>query len=373
MNKLNVNCPIGKTGYGITSLNIVKELDKINNLQVSLFPIGNSMELNADNEKEAISRLVKNSENFDSKSPCLKIWHQFDLANRIGSGKYFSFPFFEVDKLIPKEKTHLNSCDGIFVASQWAKEVLLRNDINKPIFVSPLAVDLSIFSMPPKIRIANENYTFFHIGKWEYRKSHDFLIKCFDQAFDVNDKVELWLLPHNPFLSKQEENNWINLVSNSKLKSKIKIFDRLPTQYHLAEFIFQADCGLFLSRAEGWNNEILESMALNKPIIATFYSAHTEYCNEDNAYLVHVDEDEIANDGKWFHGIGSWAKLGHNELDQTINYMRYVYNNNITHNKKGLETAQKYTWTNTVSIIENTIFNNKGKNYANARKKKRRK
>ena len=371
MNKLNINCPIGKTGYGITSLNIVKNLSLCKDLQVSLFPIGNNMELNSDNEKTIIQDLLTNANNFDYKSPCLKIWHQFDLANRIGSGQYFSFPFFEVDTLKPKEKIHLNSCDGIFVASKWAKNILLQNGIHKPVYVSPLAVDLSVFGLPPKIKISNENYIFFHVGKWEHRKAHDFLLKCFNSAFEENDKVELWLLPHNPFLTKEEENQWVNLANNTKLRAKIKIFDRLPTQHHLAEFIFQADCGLFLSRAEGWNNEIIESMALNKPIIATYYSAHTEYCNDNNCYLVHIEETEIANDNKWFHGEGSWAKLADNELDQTVNYMRYVYNNNITTNKPGIETAKEYNWTNTANIIYNNIFERP--NDAAAQKKRRRK
>ena len=245
MKKINLNCPVGKTGYGITSLNILKNLTRIEDLQVSLFPIGNNMELNSEDDKQIIHKLLANAQNFDRNAPCLKIWHQFDLANRIGSGKYFSFPFFEVDTLKPIEKVHLNSCDGIFVASKWAKEILLKNQIIKPIYVAPLAADLDIFQLKPKIKFQNNNYTFFHIGKWEYRKSHDFLLKCFDAAFKESDNVELRLLPHNPFLTKEEEGNWLNLVNNTKLKSKIKIFDRLPTQYHLAEFIFQADCGIF--------------------------------------------------------------------------------------------------------------------------------
>jgi hypothetical protein len=86
---------------------------------------------------------------------------------------------------------------------------------------------------------------------------------------------------------------------------------------------------------------------------------------------VHIEETEIANDNKWFHGEGSWAKLADNELDQTVNYMRYVYNNNITTNEPGIETAKEYNWTNTASIIYNHIFERP--NNAAAKKKRRRK
>lgn len=368
--KLNLNCPIGKTGYGITSLNILKNLHKLD-VEISLFPIGGPQgELNSENEKDIIQQLFNNSQTFDYLAPCLKIWHQFDLAQRIGSGHYYSFPFFEVDKLKPIEKVHLNSCDGIFVASEWGKQVLKQNDIIKPIYVAPLAVDLDIFKIPTKIKVDNA-YIFFHIGKWEQRKGQDFLIKAFNEAFEKSDDVELWLLPHNMFLKPEEEKAWIDIAKTSKLADKIRIFGRLPTQYHLADYIFHGDCGVYLSRAEGWNNEILESMALNKPIIATNYSAHTEYCTKDNSYLVDITETEVANDGRWFHGEGNWAKLGQQQLDQSVELMRFVYHNNVRTNSNGLETAKKFTWDKTASIIHQTLMRNNSY-YANSRKKTKR-
>ena len=72
----------------------------------------------------------------------------------------------------------------------------------------------------------------------------------------------------------------------------------------------KADCGIFPSRAEGWNLDMLEMMALNKSIITTNYSAHTEFCNKDNSFLIDISETEPANDGKWFFGQGNWAKIG---------------------------------------------------------------
>jgi glycosyltransferase involved in cell wall biosynthesis len=356
MKNLNINCPIGTTGYGITSLNILKALYK-KNINISLFPIGNSLELNLQEEKIIIEQTLKNSRTFNYDAPCLKIWHQNDLASRIGSGKFFVFPFFELDTLSLTEKHHLNYPYHIFVASSWAKQILLNNDIKTPITVAPLAVDTNIFKNTTINIREHNNYVFCHIGKWEKRKGQDFLIQAFDKAFDINDNVELRLVPHNPFLKQDQLNYWYGLVNNAKLKDKIKIYDRLPTQVHLAELISRSDCCIFPSRAEGWNNEIPECMALNKPIIATNYSAHTEYCDNENSYLIDIDELESANDGKWFFGEGNWAKLGEKQLDQTINHMRYMYNNNINTNIPGLNTTKKYTWENTANIISETVYN----------------
>jgi glycosyltransferase involved in cell wall biosynthesis len=199
------------------------------------------------------------------------------------------------------------------------------------------------------------------------------LIRAFSEAFETTDNVELWMLPFNPFLNEKENQYWFNMVGQSKLKDKVKIFGRLNTQYELASFIFQCNCGVFLSRAEGWNNEIVESMAMDKPIIATNYSAHTEYLTKNNSFMVDIDETEPANDGKWFNGFGNWAKLGDKQLEQTVEYMRYVYKNNIDSNKPGLETAAYYSWSRTADVINNTMEKNNSY-YANTstRKKRRR-
>lgn len=362
MKNINLNCPINGTGYGITSLNILKGL-KNHQIDVALFPIGQNLEFNTEYDQRLLRESLDRSSEFIYNAPFLKIWHQYDLSLKIGNGHYYAFPFFEIDTISPREKHHLNYADYIFVASSWAKTILENNGITKPIYVAPLGVDMSIFYEPPKIRMERDNYVFFHIGKWEHRKAQDFLVQAFDNAFDANDKVELWLLPHNPFLNEQENKYWIDLVSQAKLTDKIKLYNRLPSQLHLAEFMYYGDCGVFLSRAEGWNNEVIETMAMNRPVIVTNYSAHTEYCNDKNSYLVDVHDVEPANDNKWFFGQGNWAKLGQNEMEQAVHYMKYVYNNRIDSNPEGLKTANHYNWNRTASIIDQTLMDNHS--YAN--------
>jgi glycosyltransferase involved in cell wall biosynthesis len=118
-----------------------------------------------------------------------------------------------------------------------------------------------------------------------------------------------------------------------------------------------ADCGIFPSRAEGWNNEAIEMMAMDKPIIITNYSAHTQFCNKDNAYLVDIDTTVPANDGIWFNGSGNWASIEEKQIDQFIEHMRYVYKNNIRDNSYGLKTANNLSWHNTANIIYSNMIN----------------
>ena len=144
MKNINLNCPINGTGYGLTSLNILKSTVK-RDIDVALFPIGNQLEVNSETDKILIQNVINRNNLFDYNAPCLKIWHQYDLASRIGNGHYYTFPFFEVDTLNGREVHNLNYSDYIFVASEWAKKVLIQNNVTKRIYVAPLGVDLEIF------------------------------------------------------------------------------------------------------------------------------------------------------------------------------------------------------------------------------------
>jgi glycosyltransferase involved in cell wall biosynthesis len=357
MNSINVVCPINATGYGITSTNIAKNLPA-KELKVALFPMHNQVSIENPEDRDTFVNMLNNGLEYDVNATCLKIWHQHDLALRVGKGSYYVMPFFEADRLQPNEIKQINRADGIFTPTEWGKKVLEDNGVNIPIHVAPLGVDHKIFEQNSTIRTQpTENYVFLHVGKWEKRKAQDFLLKAFEKAFKPADNVELWLCPHNPFLNEKELEKWNNLVLQNRLYDKITVHKRLPTQKDLAKLMMNADCGVFLSRAEGWNNEIPEMMSLGKPIIATNYSAHTEYLTKKNSYLVDVDTTEPANDGKWFHGFGNWAKLEEKQLEQTVEHMRLVYNTRVCRSNEALETGLKYPWSKTAQIIRETIFN----------------
>jgi glycosyltransferase involved in cell wall biosynthesis len=355
MQKLNMMCAINFTGYGITSFNIYKRLRE--KLDICLFPIGGP-QVDTDEYASRLAEDISKQSSYNNEDTCFKIWHQFDLASRIGNKKYGGLTFFEVDKLKDVEVRMINNMDVIFVASHWAKNVLESNGVTTKIVVSPLGIDPVLFNdnINSQVNKDQNKYVFLNIGKWEVRKGHDVLVEIFNEAFKDDDNVELWMLNHNPFLSQEENNMWIGLYKNSKLGSKIKVFPRINAHADVAKLIALSDCGIFPARAEGWNNEVPEFFALNKPVILTNYSAHTEYANKDNSYLIDINELSTANDGKFFNGFGNWANIGDKQIEQTIEHMRYVYKNNIRTNPIGLETAKTLTWSNTADIIYNHLY-----------------
>ena len=121
----------------------------------------------------------------------------------------------------------------------------------------------------------------------------------------------------------------------------------------------QVDCGVFPSRAEGWNLEALELMACGKQVIITNYAAHTQFCNTKNSLLVDIDEKELAFDNKWFFGQGNWAKISEKQIQSIANHMSSVYNAKKTGsdmvNYEGIKTANQFTWSKSAEKLLNNV------------------
>lgn len=343
---INLSCAINRTGYGVASLNIFRELCKNNS--VSYFPIDRPY-IDNENDHNLIQEAYNRGSLANPNAPYIKIWHQFDLMQRVGKGRYYAFPFFELDKFNNRELIHLSVPDCIFTTSQWGKDVIINNGIKSQVEIVPLGVDRDIFN--ENYPLVNKNkYIFLNIGKWEVRKGHDILLELFLKAFPYEKDVELWICAAentNSYSSQEDLIKWKNMYNHQN----IKIISGVNTQKDLALLINSSDCGLYPSRAEGWNLELLETMSMNKPVIATNYSAHTEFCTKNNAFLIDIDKIEKAYDGKAFNGQGNWAKIGETEKDQIIDYMRYIFKNNINTNNEGVNTAKTLSWEHSAQNI----------------------
>ncbi len=349
----NIISPINTLGYGIAGLNICKSLNQV--APVSLFPIGQPSVTRASDHQD-VSDMIANSKMPDFSAPCIRIWHQHDMSQFVGDGLKVGFPIFELDNFTDIEKHHLQFPDKIFVCSQWAKNVISqsadRDEDN--IHVIPLGVDRNIFR--PVDANDSETYTFFNCGKWEVRKGHDIIVEAFNKAFNSSDNVELKMMCENPFNSEEEEKKWIDLYKNSKLGAKISLIPRVASHEEVYNIMATVDCGVFPARAEGWNLELLEMMSCNKPVIATDYSAHTEFCTDENSFLIDPSEVEPAFDGKWFDGkTGMWAKLEDRHIEELAEYMSHVYKKDIRTNANGVSTAKNYSWHKSASIIQEAL------------------
>jgi glycosyltransferase involved in cell wall biosynthesis len=208
---------------------------------------------------------------------------------------------------------------------------------------SPLMKDL--------LAAKSKNTILLNVGKWEIRKGHDILVDAFNDAFTNDSNVELWMCCENVFLTPEETATFHDKYKKSPLGHKIRILPRLTGQRDLAIIMGLADVGVFPVRGEGWNLEALEMLSCGKHVIASDYSAHQEFLNNENADLIKVESLEPAYDGKWFFGQGEWAHLDMNFYDSLVQSLRNSLNKRDTFNKKGIETAINYSWDNAANLL----------------------
>mgnify|MGYP003110231707 FL=1 len=358
---INLSAPINQLGYGVAGLNIANALAELKHT-ISLFVIGN-VDV-PEQYHEGLKQMISNSRMPDWNAPSIRLWHQHDMTQFVGRGKKYGFPIFELNRFSDLELHHLSYLDHWLVTSEWSKSIIVdqlkkfhdEDHLKENTSVIPLGVDRSIF----REAVSHRNETvFFNCGKWEVRKGHDILVKAFNEAFNQDDNVELWMMCDNPFYSEEENFKWERLYRSSALGDKVRVVPRQPSQQDVYNVMSQADCGVFPARAEGWNLELLEMMSCGKQVIATNYASHTEFCNEDNCMLVNTDELEDAHDGKWFRGQGKWASIKEEQITQIAEHMRAVHEkkkkDELNINQAGVDTAKQFSWLNSAKKIIEAI------------------
>lgn len=363
---INLIAPISHLGYGVVGYSVLKGLHR-NGHTVGYFPIGEPKWDGDPEAKEIVNNAIKNGFVYDNDAPCVRIWHQHELDKFVGKGERIGWPIFELDKFTERELHQLNSVDRLFVCSQWAKQVLQKNNIDIPINVIPLGVDTNTFYVDENDKKSRPYWTkdttvFINVGKWEVRKGHNELCEAFAKAFEDEDNVELWMMNENPFINTENE-TWKRKYVE-KLGNKVRIIERVKTQTELKRIFNHVDFGVFPSHAEGWNLEVLELMACGAGIIATNYSGHTEFLSKDNALLLEPNGMQPAVDGRWFHGQGEWCSFNIDELVALLRQAHELKQADINNNISGgmdrmifgsLDTAKKFTWDNTVKEIEKAL------------------
>ena len=357
MSNLSVLCPINKLGYGRVGLNIVNELMNMD-VNISLFPLG---QIDCESRYiENIKKSIENAKYFDHLSPSLKIWHPWDLAQNVSTTNRINFPIFESDRFSSVEEHHLSSSDNIFVASKWAKNIIKNSKIKVPTYVIPLGVRNDIFKPAKSTR---KDTIFICIGKNEVRKGHDFVVENFNKCFNINEKVCLFMMTYNPFYSDEQNKEIMQSYKNTKMGEKIFFVPRQNNEDDVVRIMQMSDCGLFMSRSEGWNLELLEILSCGKFVVATHCSGHTEFCTPEAVKLIETTKKEKSYgrpglDDRWFKGDFNWSSLEGTE-DEFISHMRQIHEKkqfgNLDINHAGIETARQFSWTNTAQKIMDSL------------------
>lgn len=350
---INVICPVNQTGYGVTGLQTLRYLVEVGH-DVTWFPIGMT-QLDpkfADIYQPLLARIHYREKNYDPEAPSYRMFHEFDsVMFPVGSGKTVTQVVFELDRIAPNSVHQLKQLSSVAVPTQWGAEVLNKCGVDNTTIVNH-GVDTGVFYPDDKTR--SGPFKFLCVGKWERRKSQEEVVQAFYEEFGPKEDVRLILMCHNPFLGDKEmEEIRARVYKQYAGPPRVTFQGWSPTVETVAFQMREADCGVFASKAEGWNLPLQEMLACGKPVVATNVTGHTEFLNDTNHINIHSPGMELAADGKFFHGEGQWHRV---PVPAIRSAMREAYEQGRVVNEAGLKTAQAFSWHRTVKQIEEALL-----------------
>ena len=274
------------------------------------------------------------------------------------------FAIWESTKHPDRWANSLAEADEVWVPTQWGRSIVEEHGIHPDkIQVIPEGVNIDYFrpegSKIPVIE-SYPGYKFLHVGKAEPRKSTCELLQAFDQAFSVNDHVQLVIACHNWMIPNF---NSAKFVENLGLRNRqnIVIVQPISDIRCFAGLYRSCDAFIMPSRSEGWGLPALEAMASGLPTAVTHYSGLTEFCNDSNSIAipfkkVPIMEGEIPHFERADGNYGEWALPC---IDSIAEVMKLMYQERDHYKALSLQTyhqiRDEWGWEKASIIVENRL------------------
>ncbi len=239
----------------------------------------------------------------------------------VGAALNIGRTMFETDSLPPRWVQRCNDMDELWVPSSFNQETFTAAGVRTSIVVVPGGIDAERYhpKVPPLAIDGLRGTVFLSVFEWRYRKGWDVLLRAWAGAFGPDDDVTL-LLRTYPIgaLDVRDRAAVIDQSIEAFLQSAcgrgrtdvapiVTITQMLPDDA-LPALYARADAYVSPTRGEGWGRPFMEAMATGKPVIATRWSAHLDFMNDDNSLLVDLDGLVDTNDPEMpLYASQQWA------------------------------------------------------------------
>lgn len=158
----------------------------------------------------------------------------------------------------------------------------------------------------------------FDMGSVMERKNPLGLIRAFRQAFSGNEPVQLAIKVSR---GQSRPDDLASLQAAGR-EAGVVIINRVMSRDESFALMDQCDCYVSLHRAEGFGLTVAEAMLLGKPVIATDYSATTEFLNAEVGLPVRYRRVALGQELPPYPADAIWADP--DEAD-AAEQMRWVY------------------------------------------------
>lgn len=372
---------IGENGYNNHSRNFFSALNKLHNVKIRNFTVGKSW--------KGLNRMPHENEKYlTNEHKCMLfeqiLWvdekmcekrnypvysyndkfiqdinitlepmnHHLFYDNHVGKVN-IGYNVWETTRYPDSFFNLIKKYDQFWVASNWQRGCLIEQGYDSlKVKVVPEGVDSSKFF--PLENFSFDKFRFFLVGRWEYRKSTEDIIRNFLQCFsDLND-VELLISVDNSFLGLTGEKIKEKLASLNLLSDKIKIFN-FPKSDEYLRLLRQSNVFISCARGEGWNLPLIEAMACGIPSIYSDWGAQLEFA-KNLGLPVKIKGEFPARDDFGNLTVGNYCEPDWEDFKRVL---KYSYENFKQIKDKALLESKfirdTFTWENAAKIADRHI------------------
>lgn len=393
-----VSCPIDTySGYGARARDFVKALIELDEYDVKVLPqrwgntawgfIGNHPEWHF------LQQYLLPSSNNLPRQP--EIWCQITVPNEFQSVGKFNIGLtagIETTGCHPSWAEGCNRMDLVLTSSTHSAEVFKnvkfeqrdrktdlvvgQYSIDKPVEVLIEGANLNVYK-PKKSTFdfseVKEDFAYLFVGHWMHgnmghdRKNVGLLVRLFFEAFKNQKNAPALILKTTGVGTSYMDRNDI-LQKVDDIRNTVKDAKTLPSVYILHGDLTNEEMNevythnkikamISLTKGEGFGRPLLEFSFTKKPIIATNWSGHTDFLDENFTTLLpgelhNLDDSSVVpnilmKEFKWF-GVDQLA---------AVNAMREVFLKYKSFKEKSIKQARKSTVEFSFEVMVNQLQN----------------
>ncbi len=393
-----ISCPIDTySGYGARSRDIVKAIIKTDKYDVKILPQrwGATPWNFIEDHKEEWGFLQSHILADPKLTQKPEIWAQITIPNEFQPvGKYNIGITAGIETTAVKGEwiEGCNRMNLVITSSEFAKKTFesMSYEIKNPqgqtqgylklttpievIFEGANTDTYKVLNTPCSLDFQiKESFAYLFVGHWtqgdfgEDRKNVSLLVKAFYETFKNKKNKPALILKTSGAGSSYMDRNVI-LDKINKIKKSVNSKD-LPNIYLLhGEFTDEEMNEIYnhskvkamisLTKGEGFGRPLLEFSLIKKPIIASGWSAHTEFLNPEFTVALKGElkpvgpsavNDWIIKESQWFNV--DYSQVGHYIKDMFENYKKYTDGAK----RQAFKSKNEFSWDRMFEKIDQTL------------------
>jgi len=264
--------------------------------------------------------------------------HQ-QFGGMVNTGPKIAITMFESTVLPEGWAEALNQCDAVIVPATFLVDIFKKAGVTAPIHVVPLGISAEFMRYTPRVKKADEPFSFLTIGDRGRRKGWMEACTAFVRAFGDDMNYRLIIKARNP-------------LPFGITNPNIQVITGDMTNAELAELYTKAHVMAFPTHAEGHGMPPREFVATGGLALATDWGGTAEGLPHWGIPIPATMETAWLGEEKWYGKLGEWARP---DVDALANLMTHVVNQYPQYESFRVSSAS-YLWSQTWDVFADRVF-----------------